>query len=152
MLRFAVRYFVLSDDGNKYGPADVAALAQWVREGRLLSHQFLEEEGTGRRVKATEVPGLVFGAGAAPGEAAVGYPRPTYQDASAETRNAWIAGVAGLCCCPFIFGILGLLECKKGEAKGANMNAPRILLIIGLVLNTLGVIRLLTGGIPHIPR
>lgn len=143
-----MRYFVISDDGNKYGPADMGTLAQWAGEGRLLSHQFLEEEGTGRRVAARDVSGLTFGAGAAPGGGyapggGVAYPRPVGVDASGDIRNAWIFGVLSLVqCCPIIFGILGLLACKRAQEKGVDATGPKVLSILGLVIMViLGITR-----------
>lgn len=53
-----MRFFVVSPDGQRYGPADLGTLGQWVREGRILPTHLLEEEGTGRRVQADQMPGL----------------------------------------------------------------------------------------------
>jgi len=63
-----MRYFVIGDDGQKYGPADVATLNSWITEGRLLATTLLENELTGERISAQATPGLVF--------AAVGVPTP----------------------------------------------------------------------------
>jgi hypothetical protein len=63
-----MRYFVIGDDGQKYGPADVATLNSWITEGRLLATTLLENEATGERVAAQATPGLAF--------AAVGIPTP----------------------------------------------------------------------------
>lgn len=68
-----MRYFVLANDGNKYGPADVATLNGWIAEGRLVATQMLEDETTGARLPAGTVPGLMF---AAPGMGAPGMGAP----------------------------------------------------------------------------
>lgn len=71
-----MRYFVVTADGQKFGPADVPTLQQWANEGRLLANSMLEEEISGNRVQASAVPGLNLGGpapqaspygGAAPG-------------------------------------------------------------------------------------
>jgi hypothetical protein len=73
-----VRYFVVTQDGQRFGPADVNTLQQWANEGRLLATTTLEEEISGNRVLAGSVPGLNLGGGTA---APYGYPTqaPTQQ-------------------------------------------------------------------------
>lgn len=55
-----MRYFVVGPNGERYGPADVAMLSQWVQEGRVLGHHLIEVEATGQRIQAAQIPGLVF--------------------------------------------------------------------------------------------
>ena len=55
-----MRYFVLAEDGKKYGPAETALLNQWIGEGRLLPDMQLEEEGTHHPVVAASVSELDF--------------------------------------------------------------------------------------------
>ena len=59
-----MRYFVIGSDGNRYGPADVATLNGWIREGRLTPQSLLEEEGSGMRLAASGIPSLSFGSSA----------------------------------------------------------------------------------------
>lgn len=54
-----MRYFVIAPDGQKYGPADVPTLNQWIREGRLNPQMMLEGED-GSRMVATSIAGLMF--------------------------------------------------------------------------------------------
>jgi hypothetical protein len=54
-------FYVIAHDGNRYGPADVATLNQWIREGRLAPTSMLEDASTGDRRPASEIPGLYFG-------------------------------------------------------------------------------------------
>lgn len=53
-------YYVLTQEGNKYGPADLPTLNAWAMEGRLLPGFQLEEVSTGRRFPAYELAGLHF--------------------------------------------------------------------------------------------
>lgn len=65
---------MVTPDGQKYGPVDLPTLQQWSQEGRVVATSVLEEEGTGNRVNASDMPGLSFGAPTAtmPGPAAPG--------------------------------------------------------------------------------
>lgn len=70
-----MNYFVVAADGQKYGPADLNALNEWIVQGRLYPGSFLEEEATGRRYPASSVPGLRFAPTPPPPGTAGGYPR-----------------------------------------------------------------------------
>lgn len=61
-----MQYFVLWPDGQKFGPADVPTLQQWINEGRLTADSELESVIDGSRCKVSDVPGLSVGAPAAP--------------------------------------------------------------------------------------
>jgi hypothetical protein len=53
-----MRYFVLDDQGTKYGPADLATLNQWAVQGRIAPNTTLVEEFTNVRHRAIDLPGL----------------------------------------------------------------------------------------------
>jgi hypothetical protein len=53
-------YYVLGEQGQKYGPADLATLNEWVTEGRVLPGTMLEDATSGARVMASSVAGLRF--------------------------------------------------------------------------------------------
>ncbi len=86
---FTMGYYVLGDQGQKYGPADIATLNVWVSEGRVLPGTMLEEEVSGGKIAAASVAGLQFQPAAPPqgtvyqAPAASNYPRydqaPQYQ-------------------------------------------------------------------------
>lgn len=67
----AVYYFVIAQDGSRYGPADVDTLVVWAREGRLAATTVLVERGTERQMRAADLPALSTILGTAP------TPRPT---------------------------------------------------------------------------
>ncbi|MGV3618610.1 MAG: hypothetical protein ACO1SV_25080 [Fimbriimonas sp.] len=142
-----MRYYVLSDDGQKFGPADVQTLNQWIAENRLLPTQMLEEEASGARFAARSVPGLNFpppadatppggpyGAapGAGPGQPQAGYYRPpggtTYSapgdDGSRDITPAWIlfgVGIFSCCCIPwvgFLVPAAGVYFANRARQKG----------------------------------
>ncbi len=149
-----MRYFVIGDDGQKYGPADVPTLQAWIAEGRLLPTQQVEEEGSGVRSAARAIPGLTFpleapqqapqGPGAAqgspyaqqPGANYQGYPRqgaPYVGDnGSNDLTKAWVFGVLGFFCC-FLFGIGGIVYANKAKEKG-HPNAQTALIVCSVLL------------------
>ena len=49
---------MLGADGSYYGPANLAMLDQWAKEGRVVADTVLVEQGTNRQVFARDVPGL----------------------------------------------------------------------------------------------
>jgi hypothetical protein len=51
-------YYVIAQDGNRYGPADIPTLQQWVREGRIAPNTTLEDEVTGTQIRASLLPEL----------------------------------------------------------------------------------------------
>jgi|GEM_PF-1791148 len=55
-----MRYYVLDDQGQKYGPADLATLNSWAAEGRIRQNTQVEDEASGLRMAASAVSGLTF--------------------------------------------------------------------------------------------
>ncbi len=57
----SMKYFVIAADGQRYGPADIPTLNQWIAEGRINAQTLLGDEAGEPPVVATLVPGLEFG-------------------------------------------------------------------------------------------
>ena len=155
-----MRYFVIGDDGQKYGPADVPTLQAWVNEGRLLPTQQVEAEDSGIRSAARAVNGLVFpleatgptgpGPGIPQGSPYSG-PQSSYQnsysrpnasgdDGQQDVTLAWVFGVLGLLLCCF-FDIPALIFANRGYEKGhGGANAVRIFCFVVLGLQVVGFI------------
>src|ERR1700743_2736839 len=53
-----MQYYVLDDQGNRYGPADLPTLNTWIRQGRIVPNTQILIENTGKVVPATMVPGI----------------------------------------------------------------------------------------------
>jgi hypothetical protein len=149
---YPVRYYVISGDGQRYGPADLATLNQWATEGRLLSNQMVEDEASGVRMVASSVPGLTFPQqqnyqappSYGPQQPYQAYPRGGPSGAyggQGDITQAWVFGVLGLCCCGLLFGILGLNAANRAEQAGnPNAKAPKIFNIVVLVIWALGAV------------
>jgi len=172
-----VQYFVIGDDGQKYGPADLATLNAWIAEGRLLANTILEDSRSGARTPASAVPGLQFAPPAGGGYQAPGggyrppqggyqapqggyqapggpqfgtnYPRQQMGDnGSGDITQAWVFAVLSLFCCGLIFGILGLNAAKRAEQKGnPGAQAAKIANIVCLSIWALAVIVQIFSGI-----
>jgi len=61
-----MQYYVIWDDGQKFGPADVSVLNQWATENRINPNTQPESVVDGSRVPAKDVPGIIFAQGAVP--------------------------------------------------------------------------------------
>jgi hypothetical protein len=141
-------YFVVLPDGQKFGPADVNLLNQWVAEGRILSNTMLEEAQTGRQYPASSLPGLHVATAAPPPGS---FPQPTTMNPPQTYGNyyrgggmpaavgdngqsdltlAYVFAAIGLVMClgvgacggcgliGIVFPILGLVYANKAEQKG----------------------------------
>jgi hypothetical protein len=139
-----MRYYVLDANGNRYGPADVPTLNAWVQEGRVSSAMLLEEEGSGIKVQASSVPGLVFQAAppfAPPGQPYAGYTRPgqVASGGSGDITAAYVLGIIGFCCGPLsAIGLFFANRARKNEVPGAL--APYILCIVSFSLWILWIV------------
>lgn len=118
-----MRFFVLGDNDQKYGPADVSTLENWAKEGRLLAHTRLQNEMDGTIQSASQVvPGAFATVTPAAPPAAAAYPRlvgdaakPSVSDEEAK-RNALIGlglGVLSMVILWFV-GIGALLAWSAG--------------------------------------
>ncbi|MBS1701447.1 MAG: DUF4339 domain-containing protein [Armatimonadetes bacterium] len=137
-----MNYFVIGNDGQKYGPADIATLNQWAQEGRLTPTTMLEDAATGQQTMASQMPGISFPV-AAPGAPSYG---PTYQagnftpggmmdDGSGDITKVWIFSALSLLCCPIIFGILAIVYASNAQKKGHPQGqTAMIVAVVALVL------------------
>lgn len=156
-------YYVIANDGQRYGPVDLATLNTWANDNRVVPTTTLE--GTdGQRLQASSVPGIVFppsnaapgygtpvaGQGiqsgfGAPGVGTSGYaPYPHSQgmtfgdNGQGDLTKAWIFGALGLVCCPIVFSTMGIIygnnAAKKGHPQGkVAMYFSIATMVIGIV-------------------
>ena len=161
---FRVRYFVIGDDGQKYGPADLSTLQAWIAEGRLLPTQQVEEEASGIRSAARAVNGLNFplpvqppGGSVGPGAVPTGsvysqgvtsssnYVRPNESssggdDGKNDVTVAWVCAILGFFCCVLV-QIPAIIFANKAIEKGnEGGNVARIVSFIFLGIHLIGII------------
>lgn len=151
-----MHYFVLAEDGQKYGPADVATLNQWAQQGRVGVATMLEDAATGQQLLATNVAGIVFPivAPSAQYGPQSNYPRGNVgpggawsDNGAGDLRTAWTFAIIGIFaafvlafCCPLlgifnIFSILGIVYSNNAKKKG-NLETKGAMTcsIIGFIL------------------
>jgi hypothetical protein len=144
----ATTYYVLGQDGHRYGPADVATLTQWAYDGRVLPTTLLEDAGSGARMPASAVAGITFGPQAmsppptpGPGQYGGGYSQPQAgNDGSGDVTAAWILGAIGFIACPLVLSSLGIYLASNARKKGHPSGQAAMIfciasLVLGLVLN-----------------
>lgn len=54
------KYSVIGENGTRYTAVDADMLTQWASEGRLNHATQVEEEGTGIKMRAADVPGIIL--------------------------------------------------------------------------------------------
>jgi hypothetical protein len=156
-----MQYFVVDlNTGQKYGPADIPTLNQWITEGRLLKESTLEDSMTGQRFMALQVNGLNFPQ--APGPQSGGYVPPNYgapqqgyqdyarpgayggDDGSKDLTMAYVFAGLSFLCCPLVFGGLGIWKAIEAKNKGNPGGQTALIVVIvvaslsfviGIVLN-----------------
>lgn len=150
-------YFVIGEDGRRYGPVDLATLKLWASQDRVRAYTLVESAADGSKFPAERVPGLVFGASTNHGPRPLPYPagvdptalgqyptvfpmRDTYGNSGLATASLLLGlvGFFGVCCMgalaippsllAVIFGHMGTRSSNSGQAIG------------GLVLGYLGLV------------
>lgn len=103
-------YFVIHDDGQKYGPATTEQLRLWLSEGRIGPTTVVEDD-SGERKRLVELPGFED-AVVPPPKAAIPAAPPaqapsgtTYAQAVPARSGAPVAIVVGIVGCAMLFGV-----------------------------------------------
>jgi hypothetical protein len=121
-------YYVIFPDGQRFGPADVPTLNQWIVEGRLQPTSSVEDATTGQRMMAAELMGLhwpVPTGAPQPGPAASPYTRPvdpmaeSWVDRQVGGTHYAILFLLSFCCglVSLIIGIIAVVTTKNEIVK-----------------------------------
>jgi len=151
-------YYVIAQDGDRYGPADIPTLQQWVREGRIAPNTTLEDEVTGTQIRASLLPELsrLFPSQSVPPGDSYRQPPPmTGGGPSGRATTALVLGILGLIGLVFCWGgLLGIPAIIVGKQEMNNIDqglAPvegrglaRVGYILGIVSLTLWVVGIIT--------
>ncbi len=170
----ALRYFVYAPNGQRFGPADLPTLQQWVSEGRVLPSSLVEQELSGDRMAASAVPGLQFAGNAPYGPSApmggvqqpgqtpyasyhrpgMSGPSPVTVPGNNEITISWICGAVGIStffgCVWFPFGglapiILGGIGMWQGaKARDLGHSQGQSAYVFSLVVLVLGIVGLVS--------
>lgn len=146
------KYFVLWPDGQRFGPADVPTLQRWAVENRIGPGTLLEEAGTGRHIRATDLPAMhaVLAPGS-PMTSAPMYVAPKPATGTTEVVLAWVFGALGLVCCGVPMAVIGIVMAAIAQSKRqSSATAALVFNIVVLVLNVVGcgVVGLLSDRFP----
>lgn len=146
-----MEYYVIADDGNRYGPADLPTLNSWIQQGRLLPQTTLENAATGVQSKANMTAGLVFAAvpptfsAAPPARSATMYSAAPPQRVSDGKDYKQALGSIGLgilaIVCVFTIGIGGLIFGVPAIRVGysAVSNDENYVGVVGIVLGIVAI-------------
>ena len=141
-------YFVIGENGELYGPADITTLNEWIAQGRIAPTTMIQEELGGARFAASLLKDLNFGEN---------YPQTYSAQATdrgdSEFKIAWIMGVLGLFCCSFC-GPIGIFYAFSAKKKGhAQATAALVFCsLITLISIVWTIFYLRMGGIEGILR
>ena len=154
-----MRYYVITDDGKRYGPGDIVALRQLLAEGKLTYSTILEVEGTSQRFAASQLPELF--SNEQPASNFSNMPQPTwqnsqppnyYQPAQVNPGNSLsipafiLAGIA-LLIFPPLFGAAAIIcanmAVKKKEPLGKlALNLSILATVLGMIIGAIVAISL----------
>jgi len=137
-------YYVIAPDGNRYGPADISTLQQWVREGRIVANTTLEDELTGTKIRASLLPELSHlfpSTGAPPIDGASAPPRGAMVGGGPSSRatTALVLGILGVVCCQLlsipalVIGKSEMNDVDRGLAPVEGRGFAQAGYILGLV-------------------
>lgn len=144
-----MRHFVHGSDGQKYGPADMALMRQWIQEGRLTESTLVEPEVGGIPFAAKNIPGLFP---SSPTEASFApYPYQNvnlgadYVKAGQFATAAWILAVIGLCLCWCLLNPVSIYCAVKAR----NFGHPngRSLVIIMVIFGVFSAVVNIAAGL-----
>jgi hypothetical protein len=138
-----LRYFVVREDGQMYGPADLTLLNVWSSEGRIDRTTLLQNEMTGGRLYASELTGLHLmpTTWTEPPPTYAQYPRGTAVQAGGQTELilSFVFSALGLGAACFLIGpAVALYFGEKAASLGnPGANAAKIFARIVLILHVL---------------
>ncbi|GJQ27510.1 MAG: hypothetical protein HBSAPP02_25420 [Phycisphaerae bacterium] len=141
-----VYYYVIGNDGQRYGPADVDSLVQWAREGRLIPETVLVESGTETRRRADTIVALaaVFSAFDAQRVALERGEAPTLPARGARREGRQDAAQGGERGAPPVSPGFGLLPLER-ELPIVGPKSRVVAGLLGIFLGALGIHRFYLG-------
>ncbi len=133
-----MKYFVVMPDGQKFGPASLALLNQWIKELRLRPDNLLEDE-LGVTTLASELQGLEFPVNMPESAIPSNYPRAketiqTNKSAQQDAYRSLVFGVLSIATC-FGFYMCTILAGYGIYAGWRSMKGQNRLGIVGFGLN-----------------
>jgi hypothetical protein len=126
-----MQYFVLSHDGQQFGPVDLQTLNQWVQQGRILPHTLIVEAHSGRRVPAAQIAGLNL---PTPQQqipySPRDYPRIVESQGDKQANIAKALGITGIFLCP-VFTLIGIVYAAMAIQNGSEKGKSAMVVCLG---------------------
>jgi hypothetical protein len=99
-----MRYFVVLDSGEEYGPYEISEMNQWISEGRIEPTSVLRPETSEVKLAASTLPGLEWQTG----QTFDAYSEQKIDTSPLHLRGSWACFIASLvlCCLPTGFHLL----------------------------------------------
>ena len=149
-------YKIVGADQKEYGPVSLEEVRIWITEGRANGQTLAKAEAGPWKPLSTfpEFAGLLAApASTVPPGAAMPPPlsQISYTGRGPQTNSMAIAGLVmgilsvtvGLLCCPYLFGLLGIIFSLVALSKikqNPELQSGRGMAIAGLVMSILGLI------------
>ena len=131
-----MQYFVITQTGQKFGPADIHILSTWVKEGRILPHTMLEDPMTGQQLMANQVAALGFpvqgdyyhGVQPSPNN----YARIVEAPGDKLAGTAKALGIAGFFLCPLL-SLVGIVYAAMAFTHGSPKAKSAMFICVGAI-------------------
>lgn len=137
-----MQYFVVAQDGQRYGPVDLPTLNSWVQQGRILHYTVIVDAMTGRQVPAAQIPGLNLPDAQPMVYSPRDYPRIVDTQADKQANIAIAFGIAGIVVCPLL-SLIGIAFAAMAIQGGAMKGKTAMWVCVGtLIVQVLGVLLL----------
>lgn len=145
-----MQYFVVSHDGQQFGPVDLQALNIWVQEGRILPHTLIVEAHTGRRVPAAQIAGLNL---PAPQQqipySPQDYPRIVDSQGDKQANIAKALGITGIFLCP-LFTLIGIVYAAMAIQNGSEKGKSAMMVCVGSLVIMVLLVVILSASVGSI--
>lgn len=145
-----MQYFVITQTGQKFGPADIHILSTWVTEGRILPNTMLEDSMTGQQMMANQVAGLGFPAqgnyyqGVQPSTA--NYARVVDAPGDKLAGTAKALGIAGFFLCPLL-SLIGVVYAAMAFTHGSPKAKSAMFVCVGSIVIQLLLLGIMYGSV-----
>lgn len=150
-------YKIVGADQKEYGPVSLEEVRDWISQGRANAQTLAKVEGGPWKPLSSfpEFAGLVGASSSTSDRPGAAPPPPlaqtVYTSQGPQTNSMAIAGLVmgilavtiGLCCCGWLFGLLGIifsLVALSQIKRNPEQQTGRGMAIAGLVMSILGLV------------
>jgi hypothetical protein len=140
--------WIVSVQGNEYGPVDVETLVEWRDEGRVLRSNQARRADADLWITAAEIPGLFEPSPVASGSAEIPLPRRSFAHILAETLRIYRKGFFQFFYLTLLVAMPSLCAQLSSSALGASPNISMDLRTLIASVFTFGMLLLSLAAWP----